>query len=64
MTTPPPPAGRRDRTSRVLFVIILAAIVVPVVWLVLSAAIGGRDAVDLDRPGTTDIPRLTTSTPP
>lgn len=62
MTTPAPPP-RRDRTSRILFVAILAAIIVPVVWLVLSAALGGPDAVDLERPGTEQLPRLTTTAP-
>ncbi len=63
MTTPSSPPPRRDRTSRILFVAILAAIVVPVVWLVLSAALGGPDAVELERPGTDPLPRLTTTTP-
>jgi len=63
VTTPSSPPPRRDRTSRILFVAILAAIVVPVVWLVLSAALGGPDAVELERPGTDPLPRLTTTTP-
>lgn len=45
-------------------VVILAAIIVPVLWLVLSTALGGPDAIDLERPGTSQIPRLTTSTEP
>ena len=63
MTTPATPPTRRDRTSRIVAVVILAAIVVPVVWLVLSAALGGPDAVDLERPGTSEIPRLSTTRP-
>lgn len=43
--------------------VILAAIVVPVVWLVLSTALGGPDSVDLERPGTDQLPRLTTTAP-
>lgn len=67
MSTPGPAPSRRDRSSRVLAVIILAAIVVPVVWLVVVTALGGREAVELERPGTSEIPRLTTvptPTPP
>lgn len=64
MTEPTPTPSRRDRSSRILAVVILAAIVVPVVWLVLSAALGGREAVELERPGTSDLPRLTTTTRP
>ena len=62
-STPPSRPSRRDASSRIIAVVILAAIVVPVVWLVLSAALGGRDAVDLDRPGTSELPRLTTTAP-
>lgn len=64
MTTPGSPPPRRDRSSRLLAVVILAAIVVPVLWLVLSTALRGREAVELERPGTGDLPRLTTTAQP
>lgn len=48
-TAPP----RRDRASRVVVVAILVALIVPVVWLVVTAAIQGPDAVDRTPPPTT-----------
>jgi len=63
MSVPEPTPPRADRSSRILAIVIIAAIVVPVVWLVLSSALRGRDAVDLDRPGTSELPRLTSLAP-
>lgn len=61
--TPPPQPSRADRPSRIVAMVILAAIVVPVVWLVVTTAIGGRDAVDFDTPTTSELQRLTTTVP-
>jgi uncharacterized RDD family membrane protein YckC len=56
------PAGsRRDRTSRVVAILILAAIIVPVLWLVLSAALGGPTSLDPEMEPNM-VPRAPTTT--
>lgn len=50
----PPLPGRRDRAGRILFAVIVAAIIVPVIWLVVISAAQGPDGVD--RTPRTDIP--------
>lgn len=61
MTDPTP--SRRDRTSRVVAIMILAAIIVPVVWLVLNAAVRGPDALDPEMTPSTVVRTTTTLTP-
>jgi predicted secreted protein len=56
-------ASRRDRTSRVVAVTIVLAIVIPVLWLVLSTALGRQDPIDPSGGRgvtTTTAPRSTT----
>jgi hypothetical protein len=53
--------SRRDRGSRVLALVILAAVIVPVVWLVISAALSGPDGTERIRG---DVPATTTTTAP
>jgi hypothetical protein len=57
-----PGVTRRDRTSRIVAILILAAIIVPVLWLVLNAAIRGPGALDPEMVPST-IPRATTTLP-
>jgi hypothetical protein len=40
------PVPRRDRTSRIIAIVIVAAIIVPVIWLVVDAALSGRTSLD------------------
>jgi hypothetical protein len=56
-----PAARRTDRTSRIVAIVIIASIIVPVVWLVVSAALRGPDAVNFDDPPPTQLRAPTTS---
>lgn len=61
MSDGPAASPRTDRTSRIVAIVIIAAIIVPVVWLVFSAALRGPDAVDFDDPPPTQLRAPTTS---
>jgi hypothetical protein len=57
---------RRDRTSRIVAIAIVLAIVIPMLWLVLSAAMSGPDAINPSGGRgvtTTTAPRATTTLP-
>jgi hypothetical protein len=61
VTSPTPP--RRDRTSRIVAFVILAAVIVPVLWLVVSAAFRGPDALNPDMTPPTNLRPATTFEP-
>lgn len=60
MNTPP---RRTDRSSRVVALVILAAIVVPVLYLLINAAVRGPDAINFDTDTPTTVPAPMAPTP-
>lgn len=56
-----PSSQRRDGTSRIVAIVIIAAIIVPVIWLVVSAAFRGPDALDPEMTPSTMLRTTTTS---
>ena len=60
----PGPPTRRDRSSRIVFFVILAAVTVPMLWLVISSALRGPDAVDFDQPRPASDGPVATFGPP
>lgn len=50
------PPLRKDRPSRVIAIAILVAIIVPVLYLVINAAVRGPDAINFDTNPTNTIP--------
>jgi hypothetical protein len=57
-----PSSPRRDQTSRIVAFVIIAAIIVPVIWLVVSAAFRGPDALDPEMTPSTMLRSTTTTT--
>lgn len=50
------PGRRRDRPSKVIAIAILVAIIVPVLYLVINAAVRGPDAINFDTNPTSTVP--------
>ena len=56
--------SRRDRTSRIVFFVILGAVTVPMIWLVISSALRGPDAVNFDQQRPSNDGPVATFGPP
>lgn len=59
------PRRKFDRTSRIVAIAIVAAIIIPVLWMVIASAMRGPDAFDENQPsGSRNRPSLRTTLPP